>query len=173
MAQKLQFIVTVLHQPKLLILDEPFSGFDPINANVIKDEILNLRDQGTTIIFSTHRMESVEELCDYIALINKSNLILEGNINDIKKKYKSNLFEVGLQTDNNEVVFNQLSAQFEVNYSQFKSLNNDLKMTIKLPENFSQNELIMLLTQKATVNHFVEVVPTVNEIFIKAVQENE
>ena len=173
MAQKLQFIVTVLHQPKLLILDEPFSGFDPINANVIKDEILNLRDQGTTIIFSTHRMESVEELCDYIALINKSNLILEGNINGIKKKYKSNLFEVGLQTDNNEAIFNLLSAQFEVNYSQFKSLNNDLKMTIKLPENISQNELITLLTQKATVNHFVEVVPTVNEIFIKAVQENE
>ncbi|MDP3353771.1 MAG: ATP-binding cassette domain-containing protein [Flavobacteriaceae bacterium] len=173
MAQKLQFIVTILHQPKLLILDEPFSGFDPINANIIKDEILNLRDQGTTIIFSTHRMESVEELCDYIALINKSNLILEGNINEIKKKYKSNLFEVGLQTDHNEAIFKQLSAQFDVNYSQFKSLNNDLKMTIKLPENISQNELITLLTQKATVNHFVEVVPTVNEIFIKAVQENE
>jgi ABC-2 type transport system ATP-binding protein len=172
MAQKLQFIVTVLHQPKLLILDEPFSGFDPVNANIIKDEILTLKEQGTTIIFSTHRMESVEELCDYIALINKSNLILEGNITEIKKKYKSNLFEVGLQTDNNEKVFQQLSSQFDVNYSQFKSLNNDLKMTIKLPENISQNELITLLTQKATVNHFVEVVPTVNEIFIKAVQEN-
>lgn len=172
MAQKLQFIVTVLHQPKLLILDEPFSGFDPINANVIKDEILNLRDQGTTIIFSTHRMESVEELCDDIALINKSNLILHGNLNDIKKKYKSNLFEVGLQTDNKEIIFQQLANQFEVNYSQFKSINDDLKLTIKLPENVSQNELITLLTQKATVNHFVEVIPTVNEIFIKTVQED-
>ncbi|MDP2088933.1 MAG: ATP-binding cassette domain-containing protein [Flavobacteriaceae bacterium] len=172
MAQKLQFIVTVLHQPKLLILDEPFSGFDPINANLIKDEILKLKEDGTTIIFSTHRMESVEELCDYIALIDKSNLILEGNVNDIKKKYKSNLFEVGLQTDHHDMIFKQLSAQFEVNYSQFKSIHNDLKMTIKLPENLSQNELITLLTQKATVNHFIEVVPTVNEIFIKAVQEN-
>lgn len=172
MAQKLQFIVTVLHQPKLLILDEPFSGFDPVNANIIKDEILTLKKQGTTIIFSTHRMESVEELCDYIALINKSNLILEGNINEIKKKYKSNLFEVGLLTENNDLIFKQLSEQFEVRYSQFKSLNNDLKMTIKLPENYSQNDLLNVLTQKAMVNHFVEVVPTVNEIFIKAVQEN-
>ncbi|MCM2301746.1 MAG: ATP-binding cassette domain-containing protein [Flavobacteriaceae bacterium] len=172
MAQKLQFIVTVLHQPKLLILDEPFSGFDPVNANIIKDEILALKEQGTTIIFSTHRMESVEELCDYIALINKSNLILEGNINEIKKKYKSNLFEIGLQTENNDLIFKQLSAQFEVKYSQFKSFNNDLKMTIKLPENYSQNNLLNVLMQKATVNHFVEVVPTVNEIFIKAVQEN-
>jgi len=172
MAQKLQFIVTVLHQPKLLILDEPFSGFDPVNANIIKDEILTLKEQGATIIFSTHRMESVEELCDYIALINKSNLILEGNINEIKKKYKSNLFEVGLLTDNNDLIFKQLSEQFEVKYSQFKSLNNDLKMTIKLPENYSQNDLLNVLTQKAMVNHFVEVVPTVNEIFIKAVQEN-
>lgn len=172
MAQKLQFIVTVLHQPKLLILDEPFSGFDPINANLIKDEILSLRDQGTSIIFSTHRMESVEELCDDIALINKSKLILEGNVNDIKKKYKSNLFEVGLKTDYHEMIFQQLSDQFEVNYSQFKSIHNDLKMTIKLPENLSQNELITLLTQKASLNHFIEVIPTVNEIFIKAVQEN-
>lgn len=172
MAQKLQFIVTVLHQPKLLILDEPFSGFDPVNANLIKDEILKLRDQGTTIIFSTHRMESVEELCDDIALINKANLILEGNIIEIKKQFKSNLFEVGLQTDHQEKIFQELSSQFDVQYSQFKSLNNDLKMAIKLPKNLSQNELITLLTQKATVNHFVEVVPSVNEIFIKAVQEN-
>jgi ABC-2 type transport system ATP-binding protein len=172
MAQKLQFIVTILHQPKLLILDEPFTGFDPINANIIKDEILNLRDQGATIIFSTHRMESVEELCDDIALIHKSNLILEGNVNDIKKKYKPNLFEVGLQTNYHEMIFQQLADQFEVNFSQFKSIHDDLKITIKLPDYVSKNELITLLTQKATVNHFVEVIPTVNEIFIKTVQEN-
>ena len=96
MAQKLQFIITVLHEPKLLIFDEPFSGFDPINANLIKDEILNLRDQGSTIIFSTHRMESVEELCEYIALIHKSNKVLDGKLIDIKKEYKTNTFEVGL-----------------------------------------------------------------------------
>ena len=94
MAQKVQFIVTVLHKPKLLIFDEPFSGFDPINANLIKDEILNLRKQGATVIFSTHRMESVEELCEDIALINKSNKILDGNLDDIKAKFKSNTFEV-------------------------------------------------------------------------------
>jgi len=99
MAQKLQFIITVLHEPKLLIFDEPFSGFDPINANLIKDEILNLKEQGASIIFSTHRMESVEELCEYIALINKSNKVLDGKLIDIKKQYKTNTFEVGLSTD--------------------------------------------------------------------------
>ena len=98
MAQKVQFIVTVLHQPKLLIFDEPFSGFDPINANLIKDEILLLRDEGSTIIFSTHRMESVEELCDDIALIHESKKILEGKLDDIKREYKTNTFEVGLMT---------------------------------------------------------------------------
>ena len=93
MAQKVQFIVTVLHRPKLLIFDEPFSGFDPINANLIKDEILNLRNEGSTVIFSTHRMESVEELCDYIALINKSNKILDGKLDEIKREYQTNTFE--------------------------------------------------------------------------------
>ena len=91
---------TVLHQPKLLIFDEPFSGFDPINANLIKDEILQLRNEGATVIFSTHRMESVEELCDHIALIHKSNKILDGKLQDIKRNYKTNTFEVGLVTEN-------------------------------------------------------------------------
>ncbi len=172
MAQKLQFIVTVLHQPKLLILDEPFSGFDPVNANLIKDEILNLKNNGTTIIFSTHRMESVEELCDYIALINKSNLVLQGNLIDIKKQYKSDTFEVGLHTDAKEELFNRLKNQFNVSYSNFKSINNDLKISIKLPENYSQNDLLLSLTKQAVVNHFVEVIPSANDIFIKAVQEN-
>ena len=98
MAQKVQFIVTVLHKPKLLIFDEPFSGFDPINANLIKDEILDLREKGATIIFSTHRMESVEELCEDIALINKSNKILDGNLDDIKTKFKSNIYDCLLYT---------------------------------------------------------------------------
>src|SRR5690554_4986580 len=100
MAQKIQFVVTVLHDPKLLIFDEPFSGFDPINANLIKDEILKLRDDGATIIFSTHRMESVEEMCDHIALINKSNKILDGRLVDIKREFKNNVFEIGLITPN-------------------------------------------------------------------------
>ena len=96
MAQKVQFIVTVLHKPKLLIFDEPFSGFDPINANLIKDEILQLNKEGATVIFSTHRMESVEELCEYITLINKSNKILDGNLDEIKKDFKTNTFEVAV-----------------------------------------------------------------------------
>src|SRR5690606_17293352 len=100
MAQKIQFVVTVLHEPKLLIFDEPFSGFDPINADIIKDEILRLKNNGATVIFSTHRMESVEELCDHIALIHKSNKILDGNLIDIKKQFKTNTFEVGLKTTN-------------------------------------------------------------------------
>ena len=104
MAQKIQFIVTVLHKPKLLIFDEPFSGFDPINANLIKDEILKLRDNGATIIFSTHRMESVEELCEDIALINKSNKILDGKLDDIKRKFKSNTFEVGVDSSNPDLL---------------------------------------------------------------------
>ena len=103
MAQKIQFVVTVLHQPKLLIFDEPFSGFDPINANIIKDEILRLRDNGATVIFSTHRMESVEELCDEIALIHESNKILDGKLVDIKRQYKINTYEVGIRaSDKND-----------------------------------------------------------------------
>ena len=103
MAQKIQFVVTVLHNPKLLIFDEPFSGFDPINANLIKDEILKLRDDGATIIFSTHRMESVEEMCDHIALIHKSNKILDGRLIDIKREYKDNTFEIGLITNDHSM----------------------------------------------------------------------
>ena len=111
-AQKIQFVVTVLHRPKLLIFDEPFSGFDPINANLIKDEILQLRDEGATVIFSTHRMESVEELCDHIALIHKSNKILDGKLNDIKRQYKTNTFEVGLQSNNSEAVIAEIKNKY-------------------------------------------------------------
>ena len=96
MAQKIQFVVTVLHQPKLLILDEPFSGFDPVNANLIKDEIIELNKKGTSIIFSTHRMESVEEMCNHIALIHKSNKLIEGKLNDVKQQYRSNTFQIGI-----------------------------------------------------------------------------
>ena len=112
MAQKVQFIVTVLHKPSLLIFDEPFSGFDPINANIIKDEILKLRDDGSTVIFSTHRMESVEELCDHIALIHKSNKVLDGNLNDIKRQYKTNTFEVGLVCSEQRVIKQLINAKF-------------------------------------------------------------
>jgi ABC-2 type transport system ATP-binding protein len=172
MAQKIQFVVTVLHQPKLLIFDEPFSGFDPINANLIKDEILQLRDEGATVIFSTHRMESVEELCDHIALIHKSNKILDGKLIDIKRQYKTNTYEVGLLTDNEAEVQNQLKEKFEISPADFKSLNDDLKLNIKIQPNQSPNDLLSFLTSKAQVNHFNELVPTANDIFIQTVKNN-
>lgn len=171
-AQKIQFIVTVLHRPKLLIFDEPFSGFDPINATLIKDEILQLRDEGATVIFSTHRMESVEELCDHIALIHKANKILNGKLTDIKRQYKTNTFEVGLQTSNPQEVMGSIKDKFEVLPATFKTLNDDVKLNIKLPEQTSSNELLTFLTSKAEVHHFVEVIPSANDIFIQSVTNN-
>lgn len=171
-AQKIQFIVTVLHRPKLLIFDEPFSGFDPINANLIKDEILQLRDEGATVIFSTHRMESVEELCDHIALIHRSNKILDGELTDIKRQFKTNTFEVGLQTDNIEEVANAIKSKYEVLPATFKNLNDDVKMNIKLNEQDTSNDLLSFLTSKAEVHHFVEVIPSANDIFIQTVKNN-
>lgn len=171
-AQKIQFIVTVLHRPKLLIFDEPFSGFDPINANLIKDEILKLRDEGATVIFSTHRMESVEELCDHIALIHKSNKILDGKLNDIKRHYKSNTFEVGLQSGDSKQVLSEIEQSFNVLPATFKNLHDDIKLNIKIDESTSPNELLSFLTSKAEVHHFVEVIPTANDIFIQTVKNN-
>ncbi len=171
-AQKIQFIVTVLHQPKLLIFDEPFSGFDPINANLIKDEILKLRDEGATVIFSTHRMESVEELCDHIALLHKSNKVLDGRLNDIKRQYKTNTFEVGLQSNNSENVLNDIKASFDVLPATFKNLNDDIKLNIKIDSGTSPNDLLSFLTNKAEVHHFVEVIPSANDIFIQTVKNN-
>ncbi|MDY8134126.1 ABC transporter ATP-binding protein [Aquimarina sp. 2201CG5-10] len=173
MAQKVQFIVTVLHRPKLLIFDEPFSGFDPINANVIKDEILQLRDEGATVIFSTHRMESVEELCDHIALINKSEKILEGKVSDIKRKYKSNTFEVGLHTENNNGLLETLKNSFQVAPADFKTIDDQLKLKITIDNNTSSNDLLKYLSDKAQILRFNEVIPSVNEIFIKTITENE
>lgn len=171
-AQKIQFIVTVLHRPKLLIFDEPFSGFDPINANLIKDEILQLREEGATVIFSTHRMESVEELCDHIALIHKSNKVLDGKLTDIQRQYKTNTFEVGLQTSHPEDVVNAINSKFEVFPATFKNLNDDIKLNIKLPTHATSNDLLMFLTSKAEVHHFVEVIPSANDIFIQTVKNN-
>jgi len=171
-AQKIQFIVTVLHKPKLLIFDEPFSGFDPINANLIKDEILQLRDEGATVIFSTHRMESVEELCDHIALLHKSNKVLDGKLTEIKRQYKTNTFEVGLQTSKVDEVIKSIEDKFEISPATFKSLNDDLKLNIKLNAHDSSNELLSFLTSKAEVHHFVEVIPSANDIFIQTVKNN-
>lgn len=172
MAQKVQFIVTVMHNPKLLIFDEPFSGFDPINAQLIAKEILQLRDEGATIIFSTHRMESVEEMCDYIALINKSNKILDGKLETIKRQYRTNTFQVGLDTTNPKEVQQKLKERFDVLPADFKTLNNGLKLSIKIKDGGTANELLSFLTNVGHVHHFVELVPTANDIFIQAVNKN-
>ncbi|MGY0393011.1 ABC transporter ATP-binding protein [Bizionia sp. KMM 8389] len=172
MAQKVQFIVTVLHQPKLLIFDEPFSGFDPINAILIKDEILRLRDEGATVIFSTHRMESVEELCDHIALIHQSNKILDGKLNDIKNQFKTNTFEIGIRAKNEAVLKQELAEKFSVYPTNFKSLGNELKRNIKLEAHQSPNDLLSFLTSRGEVSHFVELIPSANDIFIQAVKTN-
>ena len=170
MAQKVQFVVCVLHKPKLLIFDEPFSGFDPVNANVIKDEILELKKQGATIIFSTHRMESVEELCDHIALLHKSNKLLEGSLDDVKRKFRTNSFEVGILSDNVEGLMYDITQKFTVGQTNFKSLNNELKLGIQLG-NATPNELLNILTQRGQVTHFVEKIPSVTDIFIQTVSE--
>ncbi len=172
MAQKIQFIVTVLHRPKLLIFDEPFSGFDPINANMIKDEILKLRDDGATVIFSTHRMESVEELCDHITLIHESNKILDGKLIDIKREYRSSIFEVGLITENKAQVSQNLKEKFSISDATFKTINDELKFNIKIENGSSANELISHLTSQGELTHFVEVIPSVSDIFIQTVQNN-
>lgn len=168
MAQKIQFVVTVLHQPKLLIFDEPFSGFDPVNANIIKDEILELKKKGATIIFSTHRMESVEEMCDDIALIHKSNKLIEGKLIDVKKEHRTNAFEVGILSDNVERLMYELTQQFTLQQTNFKSLNDELKLEVQLG-NETPNALLHLLTQNGQVTHFVEKIPSVNDIFIQTV----
>jgi len=169
MQQKIQFIVTILHQPELLIFDEPFSGFDPINVNILKDEILNLRNNGATIIFSTHNMSSVEELCDHIALIDNAKKILDGKVNEIKNQYKSNTFEIifsGFNEDLNTI----LNPEYEIIDNKNIDTSNSVK--IKIPMKTSPNELIQNLLPHLTINSFKEIIPTMNEIFIKKVSEN-
>ncbi|MEQ3690232.1 MAG: ATP-binding cassette domain-containing protein [Flavobacterium sp.] len=170
MAQKIQFVVTVLHKPKLLILDEPFSGFDPVNANLIKDEIIELNKNGTSVIFSTHRMESVEEMCDYIALIHQSNKLIEGKLSEVKRQYRSNTFQIGILTQNIEGLMVQLTQKFKVGPTSFKSLNDDIKLEVELG-NLNSNELLSILTNFGQVTHFVEKIPSVNDIFIQSVSK--
>jgi len=168
MAQKIQFVVTVMHKPKLLILDEPFSGFDPVNANLIKDEIMELNRKGTSVIFSTHRMESVEEMCDHIALLHKSNKLIDGKLSDVKKQYRTNDYEVGILSDNIEGLMYDLSQKFTIATTDFKSLNDELKLLINIGKN-TPNELLSILVNRGQVTHFVEKIPSVNDIFIQTV----
>ena len=172
MAQKVQFIVTILHKPQLLIFDEPFSGFDPINANLIKDEILQLNKSGATIIFSTHRMESVEELCDYIALLNKSNKILDGKLDDIRSDFKTNTFEVAVNSSHPQVLKEELELKYKILAPNFRTIGDNLRMNIKLDVNQSSDRLINFLNKNSRLVHFKEVIPSVNDIFINSVNSN-
>lgn len=167
MQQKIQFIVTILHEPKLLIFDEPFSGFDPINVNLLKDEILKMRENGATIIFSTHNMASVEELCDNIALINNSKKILDGNVEEIKKQYKTNTFKLQ---------FSGLDKNFEsilnANYSLVDYQNKQDINTAKIKiEKGTSNDLLQVLLPHLQIHSFEELIPNMNDIFIRRVEE--
>jgi ABC-2 type transport system ATP-binding protein len=158
MAQKIQFVVTVIHEPKLLIFDEPFSGFDPINAAIIRKEILELSKKGTTIIFSTHRMESVEEICDHIALINKSKTILEGPIQEIKKQFTNNSYEV--VTAGKELTENDYFSIINTNGTTFNLL---------LKEGKTQQEALQSIVAAVEIISFKKEIPSMEEIFIKAI----
>ena len=169
MQQKVQFITTIVHQPKLLIFDEPFSGFDPINANLLKQEILSLRENGATIIFSTHNMESVEELCDHIALINKSVKIVDGQTDEIRERYKSNVFEVKYKGSFNEVN-KVLNNQFKIlNHVENNRLN---QITVEYLHGKSNNDLIQALIPVSEILSFEEKIPSMNDVFIRAVEES-
>ena len=161
MSQKLQFVITVLHEPKLIILDEPFSGLDPLNANLIKEEIYNLAKKGATIIFSTHRMEQVEEICDHIVLMNLGKKILDGTVTDIKQQFKENSFLI--QTDN-EVAINPNPI--------FSTISNEKnKILVKINEGYQSNDVLKyLLQENVNIVAYNELLPSLNDIFIKLVE---
>lgn len=160
MGQKLQFVTTVLHEPRLIILDEPFSGLDPVNANLIKDEIYALAKKGATIIFSTHRMEQVEEICNHIILVNKGRKILDGTVNGVKQQFKENLFKIGV-----EGATEAESPAFEV-----VSRNNG-DWVVKIREGFRSNDVLEYFIRKGqVVNSFTEILPSLNDIFIQLVE---
>jgi ABC-2 type transport system ATP-binding protein len=164
MAQKVQFISTVMHEPKLIILDEPFSGFDPVNARLITEEILGLRDNGSTIIFSTHRMETVEDLCDHIALINKSKKIIEGPKKQVKDQYKSNTFIIEHSGNH----FQLAPDRYEIINQQTLEENHFIT-TIKAGDGIHANQVIRELIEKTELHGFREKIPSMADIFIDVV----
>jgi len=171
MQQKIQFIITVLHKPKLLIFDEPFSGFDPINTNQLKQEILKLRYEGATILFSTHNMSSVEEICDYIALINRAKKVLDGNINEIRNRYASGIYEFTYKG-----YFHKLAATLTPSYEILETSEVDGISNIKirlLDKSISENELIQRMLEYGSVQSFSLVKPSMNDIFIRVVGESQ
>lgn len=161
MSQKLQFVTTVLHEPKLIILDEPFSGLDPVNANLIKDEIYGLAQRGCTVIFSTHRMEQVEEICDHIVLVNLGQKILDGTVSSVKQQFKENKFRIQLQ----EVPDNLSADSFELVDQKANQL------TVKIKEGYKSNDLLKyFLDQNLSIEAYNEILPSLNEIFINLVE---
>lgn len=167
MAQKVQFITTVLHEPELLIFDEPFSGFDPVNAELLKREILELQAKGATIIFSTHNMDSVERLCENIALINKSQVVLTGSIKDIRKQFSNNKLTVTLSNCSSPLKNDFIGA----NLLNIKNENNIIQAEFSLNSNTTPNDLLTYLTNKGTIHKFEEQLPTMNDIFLKVVEQ--
>ena len=167
MAQKIQFIVTVLHRPELLIFDEPFSGFDPINANLLKEEILRLRDEGATVIFSTHNMSSVEEICDHITLINKSRNILSGRVEDIRREHGGNIFSVQYKGDGKTLV-ERLSGVCEVIENE-ESTTGFSSLKIHIERNDDIRSVVSLINDSVEMRQFTETMPSMNDIFIRAV----
>jgi ABC-2 type transport system ATP-binding protein len=161
MSQKLQFVTTVLHHPKLIILDEPFSGLDPVNSNLIKDEIFRLAQTGTTIIFSTHRMEQVEEICDHIVLVNKGQKILDGTVKEVKQRFKENLFSIG----SHALPHSNGTAPYET------VGQTDHSFVVRIKEGNKPNDVLQyLIEHNVAVNSFNEILPSLNDIFIKLVE---
>ena len=168
MAQKVQFIATVVHQPKLLIFDEPFSGFDPINANLLKQEILRLRDEGSTVIFSTHNMSSVEEICDHITLINRSHNILSGEVSEVRRRYGENIFSLRYRGDE-QLLRGGLARVAEV----FPSAEADgglSELKFRLSEGATMHDAIHTANEAVEIRSLEEVIPSMNDIFIRAVE---
>ncbi len=164
MQQKVQFITTVLHEPKLIIFDEPFTGFDPVNANTIKNEILFLRERGATIIFSTHNMESVEELCDNITLINKSKTILEGSVDEIRRRWAANEYDLVFEGDVN------IEGNGNYNILNQHKENNSSVIRLKTTSDISNNEILKTVMKSGTLISFNPAMPSMNEIFIRVVE---
>lgn len=173
MAQKVQFIVTVLHEPKLLIFDEPFSGFDPVNAEIIKDEIIELKNRGATVLFSTHRMESVEEMCDHICLIDNSHKVLDGKISDIKRSHRDNQYDVTMNESDFEKLESIKSEVVVLNTRLNKNFHDQLDITLKIvTDNLNSQDLIKKLMTLGELHHFTERILSINEIFIKHVEKS-
>jgi len=163
MSQKLQFVTTVLHHPKLIILDEPFSGLDPVNDNVIKDEIFNLAKEGATIIFSTHRMEQVEEICNHIVLVNRGQKILDGTVKGVKQRFKQNLFRIG---------FDAPPPAEATNVFETVGNGSDNLLTVKISDGHTPNDVLHhFLQQGAPIQSFNELLPSLNDIFIQLVED--